>query len=130
MATPKFATLLSEWTVLSANLQSLQPGLPASQESQEELAALIEEGKALSSEQVRLEGALKTVIAHRKELIERGNHLREHLGAALRHQLGVTSPLLAQYGLRPRGPRGPKRKSRKPSDSSPSENSEISPAES
>jgi len=123
--------LLSEWRVLSAGLES-RPARSVSPESQQELAALIEEGTALSSEQVRLEGMLKTVIARREELIERGNHLREYLAAALRRELGASSPILLQFGVRPRGPRGPKRPGRRRAggDAAGAETSEPAQAES
>lgn len=117
MATPKFSTLLLEWRLLSMQVQDHQTELPNLQASQEQLAALVEEGSDLSAKILQLSGQLKEAQARRDELIRRANHVREFLTAGLRERYGVSGANLLKFGVKPRVGRGPGRKNSQPAGS-------------
>jgi hypothetical protein len=102
MANQAFAILLTELEVLNTNIKNHLTELPRLQERQQQLETLIGDGRTLAASQTQLDGSLSDTIARRLELTQRGKHLREYLAAALRQELGTSSPRLLEFGVRPR----------------------------
>lgn len=108
-----FSIKINNWQLMSNNLEPRLDSMPYMRPIQEEIAALVIEGRQLESDQENARKQFTELVRQRQELERRGEDLRIRAAAMLRGTFGFTSEELIPFGIRPR-PRNTGPRNRKP----------------
>ena len=102
MAGTSFADDVRSWDLLNKALKPVLGDMPHLAPEQAELEALIEQAKALDSEQRVLRGKFQDATKKRRDIQLKGIELRERVAVQIKGKLGPTNKNLVSYGIRAR----------------------------
>ncbi|MEA2694419.1 MAG: hypothetical protein QOJ16_3806 [Acidobacteriota bacterium] len=117
MAGTSFADDVRSWDLLNKALKPVLGDMPHLAPEQAELEALIEQAKALDSEQRVLRGKVQDATKKRRDVQLKGIELRERVAVQIKGKLGPTNKNLVSYGIRAR--KLPKRRKKDGTDTPP-----------
>ena len=107
-----FSDKVLRWELLANRLAPLLADRPHLRSVYDELVTLIAGAKAHDFAAKSLRAAVRQSALDRRDFIKSGDAFRARLGAALAFELGTTSVLLNEFGVKPRrgGPGRPRKK--------------------
>ena len=112
-----FSIRINNLQLMINNLEPKLETMPFMRPIQEEIAALVVEGRQLEADQENARKQFTELVRRRQALEKKGESLRLRAAAMLRGTFGFTSEELIPFGLRPRprntGPRKRKTKAEK-----------------
>ena len=97
-----FSIRINNLQLMSNNLEPKLDQMPFMRPIQEEIAALVVEGRQLEADQENARKQFTELVRRRQELEKRGESLRLRAASMLRGTFGFTSEELIPFGLRPR----------------------------
>ena len=112
-----FSIRMNDLQLMSNNLEPKLEKMEFLRPIQEDIAAVVVEGRQVEAEQENARKVLAELVRKRQELEKKGETLRRRAAAMLRGTFGFTSEELIPFGIRPRprntGPRKRKTKAEK-----------------
>jgi hypothetical protein len=113
-----FSIRMNNLQLMSNNLEPKLEKMEFLRPIQEEIVAVVTEGRQLDADQENARKVLTELVRRRQELEKKGETLRLRAAAMLRGTFGFTSEELIPFGIRPRArntaPRKRKSKAEKP----------------
>ncbi len=114
-----FSDKVMRWELLEARLAAKLDTMPYVRPLHEELVQLIAEAKSHEFDLKAAKAGVRQAAADRKAMLNKGDSIRSRLGSALAFELGPTSAMLSEFGIRPRKPGGRKKNASPPPSMTP-----------
>ena len=100
------SAVIGRWKVMNGNLQAQLETMPQLAGKHTEMVRMTTEAETLENRQALLKADLQELNRQRRDLVKKGEDMRNRIGAILKAEHGFTSERLLEFGLKPRRLRG------------------------
>ena len=100
------SAVIGRWKVMNGNLQTQLESMPQLAGKHTEMVRITTDAEDMENRQALLKADLRELNRQRRDLVKKGEDMRNRIGAVLKAEHGFTSERLLEFGLKPRRLRG------------------------